>query len=74
MEGQHEIAVEVAPYWNVNIGSAASSALFLIVEVAPYWNVNIVTISLIFITVTVEVAPYWNVNEDEEGYDTLEEA
>ena len=54
--------VEVAPYWNVNLGASVSLYTLTLVEVAPYWNVNVTCDPSIPFLVSVEVAPYWNVN------------
>ena len=56
------ILVEVAPYWNVNLKTAADTAIESLVEVAPYWNVNTVLNLAAAGGMEVEVAPYWNVN------------
>ena len=56
------ILVEVAPYWNVNLKTAADTAIESLVEVAPYWNVNSEIITRLIPLGEVEVAPYWNVN------------
>ena len=36
------VSVEVAPYWNVNLGDFDETGAIATVEVAPYWNVNTV--------------------------------